>query len=132
MKTMITVITIMLCLQLSAPPNNSVVVIASEGISFYEPLIKAVTMVESRDGKYLYNPKENAVGWFQIRQIRVDHYNQLRGTNYILADFYDYNLSREMYLYFAAGKSYENAAKDWNGTGPMTIDYWHKIQKHLN
>ena len=88
-------------------------------------------MVESQNGKYLYNAKENAVGWFQIRPVRVIHYNQLTGSNYVLNDFYDYDLSRKMFLYYASGKTYELAAKNWNGSGPMTKDYWRKIQKQL-
>lgn len=116
---------------LTAPPDRRLVVVKDEGISFYEPLIKAVTFVESVDGKYLYNPKENAVGWFQIRQVRVDDYNKLTGLKYALNDFYDYDLSREMFLYYAKGKSYEKAAKSWNGSGKKTIAYWKKVKARL-
>lgn len=96
-----------------------------------EPLIKAVTWVEVADGRDLYNEAENAVGWFQIRQIRVDHYNYLTGSDYKLEDFYDYELSREMFIYFARGKTFEQAAKDWNGSGVMTESYWQKVKSAL-
>jgi len=133
MKRMIAIfITTMYFSILTAPPNGAEVVFESEGVNFYEPLIKAVVMVESNNGKYLYNAKENAVGWFQIRTVRVIHYNQLTGSNYVLNDFYDYDLSREMFLFYASGKDYETAAKNWNGSGPMTNDYWKRVQKHLN
>jgi hypothetical protein len=118
-------------IRLLAPGSGSMVIFHQEGINYYEPLIKAVTRVESMDGRYVYNKKEGAVGWFQIRQIRVDHYNKIMGTNYVLDDFYDYDLSRTMFLKYARGKSYERAARDWNGSGPMTKIYWTKIQKHL-
>ena len=124
-------ISIMYFQLLIAPPSGAGVVFESEGINFYEPLIKAVTMVESSNGKYIYNPDEGAVGWFQIRQIRVDHYNKLRGTNYKLTDFYDYDLSREMFLWYASGKSFEVAARNWNGKWSLTENYWRKIQKQL-
>ena len=127
----LTVISILFFSLLSAPPNNSVVIFESEGVNYYEPLIKAVVMVESNNGKYLYNPKEMAVGWFQIRQVRVDHYNQLTGSNYVLIDFYDYDLSRKCFLYYASGKDYATAAKNWNGSGPMVKDYWQKVKKQL-
>ena len=116
---------------LTAPPNGAGVVFESEGVNPYLPLIKAVVAVESQNGKYLYNPDEGAVGWFQIRQIRVDHYNKLRGTNYKLTDFYDYDLSREMFLYYCKGRDFETVAKSWNGSGEMTKDYWNKIKQQL-
>ena len=129
---MTTLISILFCTLLSAPPNNSGVVFESEGINYYEPLIKAVVMVESSNGKYTYNPDEGAVGWFQIRQVRVDHYNQMRRTNYKLTDFYDYDLSREMFLWYASGKSYEVAARNWNGKWVLTEKYWKRVKQHLN
>jgi len=129
---MTTLISILFCTLLSAPPNNSGMVFESEGINYYEPLIKAVVMVESSNGKYTYNPDEGAVGWFQIRQVRVDHYNQMRGTNYKLTDFYDYDLSREMFLWYASGKSYEVAARNWNGKWVLTEKYWKRVKQHLN
>lgn len=127
----ITLISIMICIQLSAPPNGAAVIFESEGICPYEQLIKAVVEVESRNGKYLFNPDEGAVGWFQIRQVRIDHYNKLRGTDYKLDDFYDYALSREMFLYYCKGRDLETIAKEWNGSGEMTKDYWKKVKSHL-
>jgi hypothetical protein len=116
---------------LYAPGWLQMAVISHNPISYYEPLLRAVSKVESMDGLYVYNEKENAVGWLQIRQVRVDHYNRLTGKNYELNDFYDLDLSRQMFLFFAKGKSYEEAAKQWNGSGPMTETYWNKIQKNL-
>lgn len=97
----------------------------------YDPLVVAIDWVESGGGKCVYNPKENAVGRLQIRQCRVDHYNQLKRTHYKLKDFFNYALSREMFLFFAKGKSYEWAARRWNGSGPMTIVYWNKVKAKL-
>ena len=129
---MTTLISILFCTLLSAPPNNSGMVFESEGINYYEPLIKAVVMVESSNGKYTYNPDEGAVGWFQIRQVRVDDYNKKRGMDHKLADFYDYDLSREIFLWYASGKSYEVAARNWNGKWVLTEKYWKRVKQHLN
>jgi hypothetical protein len=118
-------------MNLFAPGNRSAVIFEQEGINYYEPLMRAVTNVESMNGVYVWNQNENAVGWFQIRQIRVDHYNQLTKSTYKLTDFYDYDLSRDMFLYYARGKSYERAAKDWNGSGPMVVEYWKKVRRYL-
>ena len=133
MKRMTTIlISIMYFQLLIAPPNNSGMVFESEGINYYEPLIKAVVMVESSNGKYTYNPDEGAVGWFQIRQVRVDDYNKKRGMDHKLADFYDYDLSREIFLWYASGKSYEVAARNWNGKWVLTEKYWKRVKQHLN
>jgi len=114
---------------LTAPPYTALYIIRPPEINYYEPLIKAVTYVESCNGKYTYNAKEQAVGWFSIRQCRVDHWNKLMGTSYKLDDFYDYDLSREMFLYFAKGKTFEKAARDWNGKWSLTEGYWQKVKK---
>jgi hypothetical protein len=104
---------------------------ASVGIESYEPLVRAVYMYESKGDSLAYNPKEGAVGGFQIRQCRIDHYNELKGTNYCLEDCYSYTLSREIFIFFAQGKTYEQAAKSWNGSGPMTEEYWKQIKEML-
>ena len=116
---------------LQAPPSGAGVIFEAEGVNKYEALIKAVVMVESNNGKYLYNPKENAVGYFQIRQVRVDDYNKRTGLKHSLNDFYDYELSRKMFLYYTKGRSYETVAKSWNGSGEMTKAYWKKILTNL-
>jgi hypothetical protein len=115
-----------------APGTGTIYIIMPQEINFYDPLIRAIAEVESHGGIYLYNQQENAVGPLQIREIRVTDYNQLTGSNYRLEDFYDYELSRKMFLYYARGKSWEKACRDWNGSGHMTAIYWKKIQKKLN
>jgi hypothetical protein len=93
---MITLLTFALfSLICKAPEYRTLYIARTEAINRYDPLVKAITRVESMDGKYTYNPKEDAVGWFQIRQCRVDHYNQLTGSHYVLNDFYDYIMQRE-------------------------------------
>ena len=120
--------TFMICL---APKYKSFPIIIQEGIQMYDPLIKAINWVEVQNGEDLYNELEGAVGWFQIRQCRVDDYNKRVNSNYKLEDFYDYELSKKMFLYYAQGKTFEKAAKDWNGSGPMTLDYWKKVKSKL-
>ena len=117
-----------LCL---APEYKTLYVVKADPVNFYDPLIRALILVEVGNGSVLFNPLENAVGWFQIRPIRLEHYNKLRGTSYKLEDFYDYKLSKEMFLYYAHGKDWEHAARDWNGSGHKTLEYWEKIKKLL-
>lgn len=131
MKLLLLFILLILPAHLFAPEEKVIYIPRSEGVNIYDPLIKAIIQVESGSGKYLYNEKENAVGHFQIRQVRLDHYNRETGLNHALNDCYDYKLSREIFLYFASGKSYERAAREWNGSGKMTDEYWKKVKKEL-
>ena len=81
-----------------------------------------------------YNKLENAVGIFQIRQVKVDEYNRLTGSKYVLTDMYSCSNSEKVFLYFAslAGPyQFEKIAKAWNGSGPMTDVYWKRIKKLL-
>lgn len=97
----------------------------------YEPLANAIAQYETGNNPTAYNRKENAVGAFQIRQCRINHYNELTGAKHTLKDCYDYNLSKRIFIYFAQGKSYETAARNWNGSGPMTIEYWKNVKRLL-
>jgi DNA polymerase I-like protein with 3'-5' exonuclease and polymerase domains len=94
-------------------------------------LAMAVCLHESGGNPKAFNKKEKAVGAFQIRPIRVRDYNQKLGTNYRLNDFYDFELSLECFLYYARGKTWEQAARSWNGSGPMTVKYWEGIKQKL-
>jgi len=131
MKKLLLFIFLFLPLQLFAPSEKMIMIPVSEGINYYDPLIKAIVQVESSGGKYLYNEKENAVGHFQIRQVRIDHFNRLTGSNHNLDDCYDYEFSRKVFLYFAQGKSYERAARNWNGKWSLTGQYWERVKKLL-
>jgi hypothetical protein len=113
---------------LFAPEWQHFSIMPGKSINPYKELAKAVRRLESNNGEHIWNSVEGAVGDFQIRQIRVDDYNKRTGNNYKLEDFYDYNLSEKMFLYYANGKSFEKAAKNWNGSGPMTIKYWNQIK----
>ena len=116
---------------LLAPKSEALLVFISPEINYYAPLIKAITWVETKDGLFLYNPEEQATGYFQIRPIRLQDYNSRTGKMYTMNDLYDYNISKEIFLYYTQGRSYERVAKSWNGSGPKTIDYWEKVKAVL-
>jgi hypothetical protein len=103
----------------------------------YDPLIHAIFKYESGYNVLAYNAHEEAYGGLQIRKCRLDHFNELAGMNYTLQDMYDFTKAKEVFLYFAThnnkgkfvrGKSYEQVAKNWNGSGPLTENYWCAIQ----
>lgn len=131
MRMTLIILLTFLFLPARCPEDKAIAIVSGRAINYYDPLIYAVTMVESSGGKYLYNAKENAKGPFQIRQCRIDHYNKLTGLNYTLNDCYDYEISKKVFLYFAKGKTYERAARDWNGKFSLTEKYWNKVKKYL-
>jgi len=100
----------------------------------FESLMNAIVMVESSGDTLAFNPEEEAYGAFQIRPIRVSDYNKRTGKSYKAIDCYSYKISKEIFLYYAEHMGYpdyESIAKRWNGSGPMTVIYWGKVQEIL-
>lgn len=121
-------------LKVFAPGVNSLIIAEATGIHPFSDLMYATSMVETMGNPLAYNEFENAVGIFQIRQVKIDEYNRRTGSNYVLTDMYDTRLSEKIFLYFAslAGPyKLEKIAKAWNGSGPMTELYWQRIKEYL-
>lgn len=135
-KSIITFLLLFVFLTLTAPPTTKCLYLPTVSIINtwikYEQLVKAVVKIESNGNTLAFNVSENAVGAFQIRPCRIKHYNKLNNTNYKHKDCYDYDLSEKIFLFFAEGKDYEQAAKNWNGSGPMTEIYWKKVKQQIN
>lgn len=137
MKKMTAVITlIMICsLKLLAPDLNQLVVEEADPIKPFQKLIYAVGMTEGNCDTLAYNAEENAVGFFQIRPIRLKDYNSRTGSSYVLKDMYDYEIAEKVFLYYAhqiGPYNFEMIARNWNGSGKMTKVYWKKVRKILN
>jgi len=114
--------------------TNDVIYIArTEPIRPYKQLIYGIGMVEGELDTLAYNRLEQATGYFQIRPIRLNDYNKRTGKHYKMKDLYDYNISEEIFLYYATciGFDLETIAKNWNGSGPKTITYWKKVKQYL-
>jgi hypothetical protein len=119
---------------LFAPVSNSVTIIVYEPADPFRNLIHAIGRVETKFDTLAYNPVENAVGYFQIRPIRLRDYNERTGNKYRLKDMYNYNISEKVFLYYASGigpYNIERIAKNWNGSGKKTIQYWRQVKKYL-
>ena len=131
----------------TAPPSNMLIVpeitfkvprIVYYDAGFYEDLINALYKYEAKCNPFAYNPVEEATGGLQIRPIRLAHYNELTNSNYTIEDCYNFEISKKIFLYFCnhdgsgkliPWKTWEQAAKDWNGSGPMTITYWENVKQ---
>lgn len=117
-----------------APDTNHISLELLSPINPFEPLMYAIGMVETMCNTMAYNEFEDAVGIFQIRQVKVDEYNRQTNGNYKLSDMYDYEVSRKVFLHFASKVgpyNFEKIAKAWNGSGPMTEFYWARIRSRL-
>ena len=91
-------------------------------------------MVEGMGDTAVYNELEMAAGYFQIRPIRVQDYNIRTGNKYTLNDMFDYEIAEKIFLYFATQigpYDFEKIAKNWNGSGAKTIEYWQRIKEFL-
>jgi hypothetical protein len=131
----LTLILSLITLPVLAPGFTTLYILRADPINFYDPLIKAVVTVESNGNNSAYNAFEGAVGAFQIRPCRIEHYNRLTGLNYALSDMYDYEKAKQVFLYFCKGRSYEAIARGWaggdNGTKKATEKYWKRVKSKL-
>jgi hypothetical protein len=133
-KTFVIVILLTVALKVFAPSCNSLVIFTSPADEPFRKLINAIGMVETSYDTLAYNPEEEAVGFFQIRPIRISDYNERTGSSYILADMYEYKTAEKVFLYYATEigpYNFEKIAKNWNGSGHKTIEYWKKVKNYL-
>ena len=117
-----------------APSTDSFVIYAPNPVNPYGKLIYAVGMVETRLDTLAFNPVEEAVGFFQIRPVRLEDYNKRTGSNIKMADLYNYEVSEKIFLYYASRigpNNFERIARNWNGSGPKTYLYWNRVKKLL-
>lgn len=130
----VTLLLLSFAFRVSAPSRGSLIILDSRPIEPYKRLIHAIGMVETRSDTLAYNPIEEAVGYFQIRPIRLKDYNKRTGSNYIMKDMFNYEISEKIFLYFAdriGPYDFEKIARNWNGSGHMTINYWNRIKQYL-
>ncbi len=124
----------LLALRATAPDLKVAFIYSSEPVDAYDRLIKAVVQIESSGNALAYNLTEEATGAFQIRPIRILDYYQRTGNNYKIEDCYNFEISKEIFLYYARQigyPDYETIARNWNGSGETTLDYWEKVKANL-
>jgi hypothetical protein len=117
-----------------APNSKSILIFKNPPILPFSNLMHAVGMVETSHDTLAYNPIEEAVGFLQIRPIRVEDYNKRTGSNYSMNDVYNYKVSEKIFLYYASligPYNFERIARNWNGSGAKTTQYWEQVKKHL-
>jgi hypothetical protein len=135
MKKLFLIVFLMsLTIRAIAPNQKSLLITEPPPIEPFKKLIYAVGMVEGMGDTTAYNEREMAAGYFQIRPIRLEDYNNRTGNKYTMNDMFDYNISEKVFLYFASQigpYDLERIAKNWNGSGAKTIEYWERIKEYL-
>jgi hypothetical protein len=125
---------LMIAFRVFAPANEALMLVRTAPEEPFKPLIHAVGMVETQYDTLAYNPLEDAVGYFQIRPIRLEDYNTRTGNNYSMNDLFNYKISEKIFLYYATEigpYDFERIAKTWNGSGTSTIQYWEQVKRFL-
>jgi hypothetical protein len=123
-----------LAFKVFAPAHESFALVRTAPVEPFRSLILAVGMVETQYDTLAYNPLEDAVGYFQIRPIRLADYNSRTGSSYSMIDLFNYDISEKIFLYYAneiGPNNFERIAKTWNGSGKSTIQYWEQVKKFL-
>jgi hypothetical protein len=114
--------------------EKTLTIIRTTAVEPYNKLIQAIGMVETQYDTLAFNPLEMAVGYFQIRPIRLVDYNSRTGSNYSRNDLFNYKISEKIFLYYASEigpYDFERIARTWNGSGKSTIQYWEQVKKIL-
>ncbi|MGC1389640.1 MAG: hypothetical protein WA816_01250 [Bacteroidales bacterium] len=125
---------LILALKVFAPTSESMILVRTTPVEPYKSLIRAIGMVETQYDTLAYNPLEEAVGYFQIRPIRLADYNNRTGSEYSMNDLFNYKISEKIFLFYAVvigPYNLERIAKTWNGSGKSTILYWDEVKKFL-
>lgn len=125
---------IVITLLLYAPGPVTLMIPADKAIKPFAGLIRAIGKVECSYDTLAVNHTEDAWGYFQIRQIRLEDYKKQTGIFYSRADMLDYYKAEKVFMFYAMQMgpyNLELIAKRWNGSGPKTEEYWKKVQRCL-
>ena len=104
-KMVVLVIFSLFSLNLFAPVSGAFLVKRIDPVNPFGKIIHAIGKVETGFDTLAYNPKEEAVGYFQIRPIRLKDYNNRTGSNYRKKDLYDYYVSEKIFLYMSCNSA---------------------------
>jgi hypothetical protein len=119
---------------LFAPGSGVATLLREKGINPWKPLIYAIGKEECKHDTAAINHTEQAYGFFQVRPIRLEDYRKRTGIHYTTRDMLDYKKAERVFMYYAAQigpYDFETIARQWNGSGPMTIAYWNRVKKYL-
>ena len=82
-------------------------------------LLNALAIQESSGGKRMWNKKELASGWYQMRPLALRDANEYLGTNYRLKDLYDRRIANRTFMSYC-----HKYRSRWNSLEDL-IQLWH-------
>jgi hypothetical protein len=133
-KIISTVFLLLIGLKAFAPRMDSLVIIDNQPINPFKQLIYAIGKVETDLDTLSFNPIEEPIGFFQIRPIRVEDYNNRTGSKLNHSEMYNYRTAEKVFLYYASQigpYDFEKIAVNWNGSGSQTVYYWKRVKEYL-
>lgn len=117
-----------------APDNNKILIPEGSPVRPFKNLMDAIGMVETKQDTLAYNPVEHAAGYFQIRPVRLNDYNNRTGSHYTTKDLFNYKVSEKIFLFYASRigpYNLEAIARRWNGSGSRTAEYWENVRMKM-
>lgn len=118
---------------IKAPESKTLFISEDTPIKPYTAIINAIGAIETNHDTLAVNVKEQAYGYFQIRQIRLDDYFYRTGVNYNLPDMLNYRKAERVFMYYALAFRYDDyrgIAREWNKS--KTDKYWKKVKQSIN
>jgi hypothetical protein len=132
-KIAISIILMLVCLNVAAPPNQTLIIFESEPIRPFEAILRACIEVESSGDRFAYNSIERATGILQITPVRLLDFNIQSGKHYTQKDCFDIEVSKEIFFWYVSKCDYrdiKSMAVAWNGISKEN-KYYAKILKAL-
>jgi hypothetical protein len=125
---------LLLCLLFStlfAPEASRLTVVEHQPLNPYTEVYRAVKLVESGDREVI-NYNEGAYGRAQIRQCKLDEYNEATGSSFVLWDCMSDIVTERIFMWHMMQyNDIEIGIRRWNGSGPMTEIYLDKVKRYL-
>ena len=127
------IIIILFSLKAFAPSEDVLYIYPGEPITPFEDIWKAVCTVESNHDPFAIGDKhldEWSYGIAQIRQIRLDDYNDRTNSNLQIVDCFDPDISKRVFMYYAqviGPYDKDLIVRRWNGSGSKTYEYLAKV-----
>lgn len=133
MKRLSIILFMLISTQLYAPRGLAEIsIIETTSINPYEKIWSAVKWVETQD-RDMINYQEGAFGRGQIRQCKLDEYNQKTVNHYTLQDCMKEPVSRKVFMWHMMEyNDTDLAIRRWNGSGPATYEYLRKVREQYD
>jgi len=132
-------ILIMFTASLAGPPSNTITIPVKVALTPFKMIIGAIAKVETNNDSTAIgdkNLKLHSYGKYQIRQSRLDDFNQKTGKHYTIRDMFDNKKAEEVFYFYCTTSDLEVIARLWNG-GPRamqkksTVKYWKLVKAQL-